>query len=34
MEILWKLMSGEACEPHQKIVNEAITVANVDKYLD
>ena len=33
MEILWKLMSNESCEPHQKIANEAITVANVDKYL-
>jgi ribose transport system substrate-binding protein len=33
MDILMKLMSGESCEPHQKIVNEAITMANVDKYL-
>lgn len=33
-EILYKLIKGEAgLKPHQKIVNEAITVANVDKYL-
>lgn len=33
-EILFKLIKGEAgLNPHQKIVNEAITVANVDKYL-
>jgi ribose transport system substrate-binding protein len=33
MEILYKLSTGAACEPNQKIVNEAITMANVDKYL-
>jgi ABC-type sugar transport system substrate-binding protein len=33
-EILYKLIKGEAgLNPHQKIVNEAITIANVDKYL-
>jgi ribose transport system substrate-binding protein len=33
MEILYKLMTGKDCQPHQKIANEAITMANVDKYL-
>jgi len=33
MEILYKLINGESVEPNQKIVNEAITIANVDKYL-
>jgi hypothetical protein len=33
LEILYKLVNGEAVEPHQKIVNEAITIDNVDKYL-
>lgn len=33
MEILYKLITGEPTEPHQKIPNEAITTANVDKYL-
>jgi ABC-type sugar transport system substrate-binding protein len=34
MEILVKLIKNEACVPHQKIKNEAITIANVDKYLE
>jgi ribose transport system substrate-binding protein len=33
MDILCKLIKGTDCKPHQKIANEAITVANVDKYL-
>lgn len=33
MEILQKLILNVDCEPNQKIANEAITVANVDKYL-
>jgi ABC-type sugar transport system substrate-binding protein len=33
MEILQKLILNIDCEPNQKIANEAITVANVDKYL-
>ncbi len=33
MDILYKMIKNENCEPHQKIVNEAITIANVDKYL-
>ncbi|WP_455381525.1 sugar ABC transporter substrate-binding protein [Salinispira pacifica] len=33
LDILYKLITNQACEPNQKIVNEAITVANVDKYL-
>jgi len=33
VEILVKMINGENVEPHQKIPNEAITVANVDKYL-
>ena len=33
MEILYKLITGEPTEPHQKIPNEAITIANVDRYL-
>jgi ABC-type sugar transport system substrate-binding protein len=33
MDILFKLIKGEKVEGHQKIENEAITVANVDKYL-
>lgn len=33
MDILVKLINGEPCEPHQKIQNETITIANVDKYL-
>lgn len=33
MEILYKLINGEDCVAHQKINNEAITMANVDKYL-
>jgi ABC-type sugar transport system substrate-binding protein len=33
MDILYKLIKGQSTEPHQKIANEAITVANVDKYL-
>ena len=34
MEILYKLVMGEPVVPHQKIVNEAITIDNVDKYLN
>jgi ABC-type sugar transport system substrate-binding protein len=34
MEVLYKLARGEAVVPHQKIENEAITLANVDKYLN
>jgi ABC-type sugar transport system substrate-binding protein len=34
MDILYKLIKGQSTEPHQKIANEAITVANVDKYLN
>ena len=34
MEILYKLINGENCEAHQKIQNEAITIANVDKYIN
>jgi len=33
MEVLYKLVTGDAVVPHQKIANEAITLANVDKYL-
>ncbi|MCK9286640.1 MAG: sugar ABC transporter substrate-binding protein [Sphaerochaetaceae bacterium] len=33
MDILYKLIKGLPVEPHQKIPNEAITTANVDKYL-
>jgi len=32
MEILVKLIKGETCVPHQKIVNELITIDNVDKF--
>jgi len=32
MEILVKLIRGETCEPHQKIVNELITIDNVDEF--
>ncbi|MBW1672154.1 MAG: sugar ABC transporter substrate-binding protein [Deltaproteobacteria bacterium] len=34
MEILYKLIKGEPCEPHQKIKNELITPANVDRFLN
>ncbi len=34
MEILHNLVVGEPVVPHQKIVNEAITIDNVDKYLN
>ena len=34
MDILHKLVTGQEVEPHQKIVNEAITAENVDKYLN
>lgn len=34
MEILYKLATGESVEPHQKIANEAITIENVDRYLN
>ena len=34
MEILFNLVSGLPVVPHQKIPNEAITVANVDDYLE
>ncbi len=34
MEILYKLINGESVEAHQKIVNEAITIANVAKYMN
>lgn len=34
MDILYKLIKGQSTEPHQKIANEAITVANVGKYLN
>jgi len=34
MNILYKLVQGENVEPHQKIKNEAITIDNVDKYLN
>ena len=33
MNILTKLIKGESVEAHQKIVNEAITIANVAKYM-
>lgn len=34
MDILYNLVKNEAVVPHQKIKNEAITVANVDSYLN
>ena len=34
MEVLYKLVKGDAVVPHQKIKNEAITAANVDAYLN
>lgn len=34
MEIVYKLALGEAVVPHQKIANEAITIDNVDAYLN
>ncbi len=34
MEVLYKLVQGEPVVPHQKIKNEAITIENVDKYLN
>ncbi|MDY0289360.1 MAG: sugar ABC transporter substrate-binding protein [Sphaerochaeta sp.] len=34
VEILVKMIKGEKVESHQKIPNEAITIANVDKYLN
>ena len=34
METLYKLVQGEPVIPHQKIKNEAITIENVDKYLN
>ncbi len=34
MEILYKLIKGEPCEPHQKIVNELITIDNVDEFIE
>ena len=34
MEILYKLITGQPCESHQKIKNELITIANVDKFLN
>ena len=33
MDILYKLITGQPTEAHQKIPNEVITVANVDKFL-
>ena len=33
MEILYKLITGQPTDAHQKIPNEVITIANVDKYL-
>ena len=34
MDILYKLVQGNAVVPHQKIPNEAITIDNVDDYLN
>lgn len=34
MDILVKLIAGESVEAHQKIINEAINIDNVDKYLN
>jgi ribose transport system substrate-binding protein len=34
MDILYKLITGQSCEPHQKIQNELITMDNVDKFLN
>ena len=34
MEVLYKLITGEPVVPHQKIDNEVITIANVDKFLN
>lgn len=34
MEVLHKLVKGEPVVPHQKIKNEAITLENVDNYLN
>ena len=34
MDILVKMINGETVEAHQKIINEAINMENVDKYLN
>lgn len=34
VEILYKLIKGEKVDAHQKIPNEAITIANVDRFME
>ena len=34
MEVLFKLVKGESVEPHQKIKNEAITIDNVESFIN
>ncbi|MBN2051736.1 MAG: sugar ABC transporter substrate-binding protein [Spirochaetales bacterium] len=34
MEVLYKMVTGAPVVPHQKIDNEVITIANVDKFLN